>query len=1231
MRPIIRYWIVLLCLLPVWIITAQGDDLSGVIDDETPFRAIPLTIESDGTETLIVEMQATAGDLDPLLYLLDAAGNVLAQNDDIARGIRDSRLVYSAIPAGEYTIIATRFGVDDGDTSGDFFLEIQREPLADETPPYRVAPDDLIEAGFPAMEPQPTAQWTILAYYGADTNLEPAILSDINEFELAGGSDETVRILALVDRTPGYTDTDDDWETLRLYEIQADLSGDDGDVYPPTLDSQPLAELDERDTGYGETLAQFLVWGMRHYPAEQYAVAFASHGAGWRGIIVDDTANHSILDLPELNEAFNVARQAVGIDKFDFLINDACLMSSIEYYDMAAEFFRLSIASPEIVVNPALDMTLFTELLRAQTALPQVSESLIRQYMEVDIFQTSGSDAEFLSQALTDLEAFAPVRDALNAFTAIFNAQPERHINAVGQARANTYTYSGFIGDENKIDLGDFMRQVMTNSNDQALQDAAQAVIEALAVVRLQAEGGPRVADRISYYNIYFPADSADFDVRYLEQTALTSWGDFLRTYYNTLLPRPWEYADLDDVEILDATSLGFHTAVPPRVRLLSVYPPVASILTPVNIQMEIIGRDLARGQFVADFIREDGSRVRYQTAPIYAEVVIAGQVWGLNEWESGVETSTFIWDGYLPTISDGQTTTVEMVTETDTTAALEGRYRIAETDDWSDVSVVFDLRTGLVTSVVSRSAATGARAVITIPPGATFQTYQSIVTPDGRTIRQPGTVYTWGDLVYESAPAPSGRYALGIRVETFGGVAGIDTIEVEIDNSDVTDGLAGYLDIDYGFRVVLPDDFDELGFDEDNGWFQSFGEDSDIAVTIYEAETAGTLAETLDELTFWQGLTLTGEPRPITAFGGQDALAFEYTLGEFSGRGFIAQQGLFFDALAFTVDATGENPRVDEIYDRLLATAEPVEVADNRDWFFAELEDDTSGRFASYPIRQDWLDDADDMWDYHIDPAEPMTFAAAAIINKDDGDLLPTAGIFDLLLNERIQPSRTDFTITDRRDYFGAYLVWEAIQYTAQVDGRDVIGRLYAVGVETTGYAMWFETPLDAEPARTFREVFEPMVDGFQPDVDNPFAIINQMTGAEPTENVFTSGDLRFTVPLDFTIVENFPDQLTAINEETEAEIRVDVITDGLTVAEFTETFFDEGNATIDDRQPVTQFDLTDGEMVRYNFGAGWYGRMLYGQRGDAVIIISLEGFDPPSDAEWDDLLARIELITEE
>jgi len=105
----------------------------GTIDDETP-RAYYFFEASRG-DLVNIEMNTTDGFLDPLLYLVDANGQLMETNDDAAPGVRDAAIQGFQIPeSGTYIVIATRFREEEGPTSGDFTLSYSRA-LADDVDP----------------------------------------------------------------------------------------------------------------------------------------------------------------------------------------------------------------------------------------------------------------------------------------------------------------------------------------------------------------------------------------------------------------------------------------------------------------------------------------------------------------------------------------------------------------------------------------------------------------------------------------------------------------------------------------------------------------------------------------------------------------------------------------------------------------------------------------------------------------------------------------------------------------------------------------------------------------------------------------------------------------------------------------------------------------------------------------------------------------------------------------
>lgn len=87
------------------------------------------------SEIINITMQATSGDLDPLLILYGPSGDVLSFNDDIntALGNYDSSLTFRLPQDGEYTILATRFDGEGGISSGGFILNLRSGDVESET------------------------------------------------------------------------------------------------------------------------------------------------------------------------------------------------------------------------------------------------------------------------------------------------------------------------------------------------------------------------------------------------------------------------------------------------------------------------------------------------------------------------------------------------------------------------------------------------------------------------------------------------------------------------------------------------------------------------------------------------------------------------------------------------------------------------------------------------------------------------------------------------------------------------------------------------------------------------------------------------------------------------------------------------------------------------------------------------------------------------------------------
>ncbi|MBU1108406.1 MAG: hypothetical protein KKB51_17155 [Candidatus Riflebacteria bacterium] len=181
-----------------------------------------------------------------------------------------------------------------------------------------------------ATGPQSRKKWTVLAYICSDNDLERFGLQDVNEMEQVGSSDQ-VNIIAQVDRMregmEGATITDGNWIGTRRYFVTKD--SDMGKI-----GSKMVGNIGEQDMGDKKTLAEFLKWGVKTYPADNVMVVIWNHGAGWPGVAVDQESGN-MLSMTDVSWALREGQKDLSkvngkASKFAIVDFDACLMGTIE-------------------------------------------------------------------------------------------------------------------------------------------------------------------------------------------------------------------------------------------------------------------------------------------------------------------------------------------------------------------------------------------------------------------------------------------------------------------------------------------------------------------------------------------------------------------------------------------------------------------------------------------------------------------------------------------------------------------------------------------------------------------------------------------------------------------------------------------------------------------------------------------------------------------------------------
>jgi hypothetical protein len=103
-----------------------GMSLAGTISDDVITRYF--RFDASRGDVITATLNTETGNLDPALKLLDAQQFELAQDDDSGEG-RNARIAAFTIPrTGVYYLLATREGEAEGQTSGEFALELSGRP-----------------------------------------------------------------------------------------------------------------------------------------------------------------------------------------------------------------------------------------------------------------------------------------------------------------------------------------------------------------------------------------------------------------------------------------------------------------------------------------------------------------------------------------------------------------------------------------------------------------------------------------------------------------------------------------------------------------------------------------------------------------------------------------------------------------------------------------------------------------------------------------------------------------------------------------------------------------------------------------------------------------------------------------------------------------------------------------------------------------------------------------------
>jgi hypothetical protein len=657
-----------------------------------------------------------------------------------------------------------------------------------------------------------------MMYEDADDEiLEEDMVSDMNEAELVGSTDN-VTVVAQMDRYEGGFSGSGDWSTTKRFLV----TQDDDMRY---INSTELADLGEMDMGRSETLKEFIVWAIRSYPASHYALIMSDHGAGWNGGWTDaDSGNSHGMSMQDIDDALSGALTETGLGALDFIGFDACLMGQLESMSTISPHAMYAVGSEE--TEPSLGWA-YAGFLTALNNNPsmnggELGSVIVDTYISQDV-QVVGDPtrADSIGEGITltavDLSAIQELNAAVNDLAF---ALADTDTDTIAEARAYAQSYTSIWWEEipeSYIDLGHFVELLLEGTNDRAVEEAAQNVQIALQrVVINEKHGSDKPAS--TGLTIFFPnselygitfdpsAGYSDMYPDFVGRFATASlWDDFL-TYYYTGEPFDPASADLAVLTPAESSRTDFSqaaaesapqqgaTIAAPNAGGITIEPLTASTseLGPrdtVTLSTTITNSNIAYVYYyVAYYDETSGS---YLTADQgHVEPGDVKQVGGVfyPDWGNDPTISVnYDWEPTLYYMSDGNEAndqfaffepTVYGETTTTDIYTVRGTYKFVDTGTEMEAEMDFngDGEFQGVWGFTGDQNTAGAWHEITPQTGDTFTITEEWLdfdqNPDGEFVDYIGGTMTFGDAPFymQAYDAFPGQYALAIGVEDLDG-----------------------------------------------------------------------------------------------------------------------------------------------------------------------------------------------------------------------------------------------------------------------------------------------------------------------------------------------------------------------------------------------------------------------------------------------------------------------------
>lgn len=383
--------------------------------------------------------------------------------------------------------------------------------------------------------------WNYLVYMGADNNLERFAIDNLIDMQAVGSSSK-VNVMVLVDRSPGYDKSHDNWSGTRLYRVTKKNES--------VFDQEIIIDYDELDMTNAENIKNFLLYSMTNYPSKKTSLVLWSHGTGIypdgilfnetkkstnRAVIHDYSTGYNSSDsvsVQSLETVFSEIYKVTG-KKINILQFDSCLMQMNEIIWQLHDYVDYIVGAETDV--PATGNNYISVLESFNVFSVNEEKELVNQLVEAFYNNYSSSLISTSYSAVYIGEGFTEYKNAFNYFIDELLNLSDNELKVIYNIRSQLYSYSETYTEY--VDLYDFVNNVRLNSSftNSEISKKANNVISELDKIILNSKVTNNYVGKLNGIGINFPksqeilnlySNSDNYNIIRFSQD--TKWSNFL-------------------------------------------------------------------------------------------------------------------------------------------------------------------------------------------------------------------------------------------------------------------------------------------------------------------------------------------------------------------------------------------------------------------------------------------------------------------------------------------------------------------------------------------------------------------------------------------------------------------------------------------------------------------------------------------------------------------------------